>query len=266
MVTKCEHRLLSTSTLLSQAGKLEMTNAVFTSLPMFFLCTFLMHKTINKQVDKYRKHNLWRDGNVNAKNPPKAAWEMVCLPKSEGGLGVLNLETQNMALLLKYLDKFFNKADIPWVHMIWEKYYKNGKLPNHTPKGSFRWRNVLKLLDRYKGLAIVAMEDDSTCNLWHDFWGGMVPQQSFPELYSFAKKTNIRVKASKEISDLEQLFHLPLAAIAFEQLQVLLNALESAGNLHGNDTWTYIWGSPLFTSAKAYKQLTGTAPTHPSFA
>lgn len=27
--------------------------------------------------------------------PPKAAWEMVCLPKSEGGLGVLNVQAQD---------------------------------------------------------------------------------------------------------------------------------------------------------------------------
>lgn len=52
-----------------------------------------------KQVDKYRKHNLWRGGDVNAKNPPKAAWEMVCLPKSESGLGVLNMQTQILALI-----------------------------------------------------------------------------------------------------------------------------------------------------------------------
>ena len=31
----------------------------------------------------------------------KAAWDLVCLPKAEGGLGVLNLPTQNEALLLK---------------------------------------------------------------------------------------------------------------------------------------------------------------------
>lgn len=36
------------------------------------------------------------------------------MPKSEGGLGVLNLRTQNEALLLKYWDKFYNRADILW--------------------------------------------------------------------------------------------------------------------------------------------------------
>lgn len=52
--------------------------------------------------------------------------------KKDGGLGVPNLNTQNEALILKYLDKFFNKADIPWVHLVWEKHYSNGKLPKRV--------------------------------------------------------------------------------------------------------------------------------------
>lgn len=62
---------------------------------------------------------------------------MVCLPKFEGGLGVLNLRTHNEALLLEYLDKFFNKKDISWVHIVWEKHYNNGKLPGHIMRDHF---------------------------------------------------------------------------------------------------------------------------------
>ena len=62
------------------------------------------------------------------KKPSKAAWELVCLPKDEGGLGVLNLQTHNEALLLKNLHKFYNKFDIPWVNLIWERYYSSGSL------------------------------------------------------------------------------------------------------------------------------------------
>jgi hypothetical protein len=96
-----------------------------------------MHKIVIHQIDKYRKHCLWRKADVNDRTPPKAAWDMVCLPKKEGGLGVLNLEIHNEALLLKNLHKFFNKENIPWVQLLWKKYYDNGKLPNHTMKGSF---------------------------------------------------------------------------------------------------------------------------------
>lgn len=135
-----------------------------------------------KHLDKYRKHGLWRGGDPNARCPSKTAWELVCLPKTEGGLGVLNLQTQNEALLLKYLHKFFNRMDIPWVQLVWEKHYRNGRLPNHIKRGSFRWRDVLKLLDKFKGMAAVQLEDGKTCYVWTDLWEGKVPSQAYPEL------------------------------------------------------------------------------------
>lgn len=234
-----------------------MTNAVFTSLSMFHLCTFKMHKTVIKQVDKYRKHCLWRGGDTNDKSQPKAAWEMVCLPKSEGGLGVLNLGTQNEALLLKFLDKFFNRKNIPWVQLVWEKYYKNGKLPDHIRRGSFWWRDILKLLDTYKGMAMINLGDGRTCLLWSDIWASMMPMYNFPELFSFAKHKSVSVFLAKQMVDIIDQFHLPLSAEAFQQLQLLLEALENNANSNDQDIWGYIWRSNLFSSSKAYKHLIG---------
>lgn len=50
---------------------------------------------------------------MNGGNRPKAAWELVCKTKEEGGLGVIDLHLHNQALLMKNLDKFFNGRDIP---------------------------------------------------------------------------------------------------------------------------------------------------------
>jgi hypothetical protein len=55
LVTKCERRLVSTTTFLSQAGRLQMTNAVFSSLPTFYLCTFKMHKIVIEQMINTQK-------------------------------------------------------------------------------------------------------------------------------------------------------------------------------------------------------------------
>jgi len=130
LVTRCERHLAYTSSFLSQAGRLEIANSIFTSFPMFFMSTFKLHKKVIQQVDSYRKHNLWRGADINDKRPSKDAWELVCLPKDEGGLGVLNLKTQNEALLLKNLHKFFNRHDLPWVSLVWERHYNNGSLPS----------------------------------------------------------------------------------------------------------------------------------------
>lgn len=44
LVSKCERRLQTTSMFVSQAGRLQMTNAVFTSIPLFQMGTFMCPK------------------------------------------------------------------------------------------------------------------------------------------------------------------------------------------------------------------------------
>jgi hypothetical protein len=87
---------------------------------------------------------------MQSKRPPLAAWKMVTRAK-KGGLGVINLK--NEALLLKNLHKIFNKVDLPWVQLIWNRYYPNGKVHGLAKKGGFWWRGIVKLLPIYKGIA-----------------------------------------------------------------------------------------------------------------
>jgi hypothetical protein len=118
LISKCEKRLSYVSPFLSQAGRLELTNPVLTALPTYTMCSIALPKAVIKQIDKYKKYCLWRGAEENTRKMAKAAWSLVSLPKCEGGLGVLNLQTQNEALLLKHLDKFFNRKDLPWVNLI----------------------------------------------------------------------------------------------------------------------------------------------------
>jgi hypothetical protein len=92
----------------------------------------------------------------------------------KGGLGVIKLRVHNEALLLKNLHKFFNKADLPWVHLIWTQYYPNGKVPSQTPKGSFWWRWILRLLTQYNGLAHGVAGSGDTIFFWKDLWNGRI--------------------------------------------------------------------------------------------
>jgi len=48
LVTRCERRLTCTSVYLSQAGRLEFTNSIFAALPIYFMSTFQLHKTVIK--------------------------------------------------------------------------------------------------------------------------------------------------------------------------------------------------------------------------
>jgi hypothetical protein len=69
LVSKCERRLTVFSSFLSDAGRLQLTNDVLSALPTFAMCTFLLPKTVIKQIDKFRKHCLWRGSDPNSKKP-----------------------------------------------------------------------------------------------------------------------------------------------------------------------------------------------------
>jgi hypothetical protein len=45
---------------------------------------------------------------------------MIFKPKLKGGLGIVDFQKQSATLLIKFLDKFYNKQDLPWVHLVWD--------------------------------------------------------------------------------------------------------------------------------------------------
>jgi hypothetical protein len=129
LVEQIERRLVSTSIIMSQGSKLQLVNLVLSCLPTFYMCTIKLPVEIINQIDKYRRHCLWRRSDINVKKPPLAAWNLVTRPKRKGGLGVIRLRVHNDALLMKHLHKFYSKVDLPWVQLVWGEYYKNGRLP-----------------------------------------------------------------------------------------------------------------------------------------
>jgi hypothetical protein len=100
----------------------------------------------------------------------------------ERGLRLIRLRLQNEVLLMKNLDKFFSKADLPWVKLIWSQYYTNGKISGSRMEGSFWWRGNLRLLDTFKGLARAEFGSGDTILFWHDLWNSHVIKHQFPHL------------------------------------------------------------------------------------
>jgi hypothetical protein len=78
-----------------------------------------------------------------------AFWELIYNPKSCGGLGIVDFQKQNAALLIKFLDKFYNKVAIPWVKLSLSAYYQGKVAHAENMMGSFWWRDVLKQVDNF---------------------------------------------------------------------------------------------------------------------
>jgi hypothetical protein len=153
LISRIERRLVNTSNFLTQGGKLELVNSVLSSMTKFYMCSIKVPIEILDQINKYKSYCLWNCGDTNERKIPLIAWKKVTRPKMKGGFGVIKLRVQNEALLLKNLHKFINRADLPWVQLIWAHYYPNGKIPSPIFKGSFWWKGMLRLLTQNKGLA-----------------------------------------------------------------------------------------------------------------
>lgn len=129
LITKFEKRLTGISRFLSYQGRHILVNSVFSALATFYMCSLQLPPAVIKQIDKYQKHCLWSGGDINRKGSCLAAWDIACRAKEEGGLGIVDIKNQNVALLIKFLDTFYNHADIPWVQLTWAKLYQNNNTP-----------------------------------------------------------------------------------------------------------------------------------------
>jgi hypothetical protein len=227
LMDRIERRLTACSSLLSYFGRLQMVNLVLTSTATYAICTLKLPIGVIDNIDRARKQCLWRGTDPTKKGGNLAAWPMVRKPKRKGGLGVINLQVQNDALLLKHLHKFYNKADVPWVNLIWSKYYSD-KVPHATREvGSFWWKDVQRLSTIFRNIARCNIGDGTTVTLWHDRWSGDVLALRFSRLFSFARNPNVNVSEAMSAEDLDALFALPLSQEAFEELELLGEFLQS---------------------------------------
>jgi hypothetical protein len=86
---------------LPYGGRLVFRNSVLSSLDLFMLSFYEVPKKVLHKLDFYRSRFFWQGDDHKKKYMP-AKWGVICRPKDQGGLGVLNLELQNKCLLSKW--------------------------------------------------------------------------------------------------------------------------------------------------------------------
>jgi hypothetical protein len=164
---------------------------------------------------------------------------------------------------MKNLHKFYNRANIPWINIIWANHYSHS-LPSDKPVGSFWWRDVLKTLESFKGIARVEIGDGKTTLLWHDNWDGICKSAQYPELWSFASRKDITIQQAR-LAASHEMFHTLLSVEAFVQFQALNGFLVNLPHNNQRDKWLCNASASLFSSQKIYSHLMGNQWTHPIF-
>ena len=94
--------------MLSFGGRLVLLNSVLSSLPVFMLSFFEIPRGVLKKIEYFRSRFFWHYDS-HKKRYRLIKWPIICQPKEQGGLGVVNLDTQNKCLLSKWWFKLSNE-------------------------------------------------------------------------------------------------------------------------------------------------------------
>lgn len=114
---------------LSIAGRLVLLKAVLSAIPVYHMSVMSLPVWVIKEIDKIRKRFLWHGVNTEGRKMNLAKWEIVCMPKQLGGLGVVDLTSFNQALLLKWYFQWQSTEPRLWKESINQT---TTQLINHT--------------------------------------------------------------------------------------------------------------------------------------
>ncbi|KAL0406574.1 UNVERIFIED_CONTAM: hypothetical protein Slati_3971300 [Sesamum latifolium] len=94
---------------LSFAGRLELIYSVIQGVECFWLQIFPLPAAVVEKIHRLCRNFLWNSRRA------LVAWEEICHPKEEGGLGIRHIQSWNVALFARILWNIHRKADTLWV-------------------------------------------------------------------------------------------------------------------------------------------------------
>lgn len=111
LLNKLTNKLQSwSSQLLSIGGRLTLLNSSLSSVPLYALSLLRVPITVLDIIDKLRRQFQWQGYGSNKKKYVLINWPPICMTKSQGGMGILNLDHMNIAFLTKWLWKLKNPS------------------------------------------------------------------------------------------------------------------------------------------------------------
>jgi len=129
--------------ILSFGGKHVLINNVLNSIPIYLLSAIIPPNCVIHELHRIFARFLWNFKEVG-RNKHWVAWDVICRPKEEGGLGIRSLFDVSKALFAK-LWWIFRTQKSMWTIFMWNKYCKR-----HAPQvvewkgGSQTWKYMIE--------------------------------------------------------------------------------------------------------------------------
>lgn len=109
-----------------------------------------------EEIERVCRLYLWTDLTVR-KSQSVVAWDVVCMPKEYGGLGLHSMKIWNKVLLYNKIWDVENKKDRLWVKWMGAYYLKGTNLRQYKVKNddSWTWKALMRIWEEICGDGVV---------------------------------------------------------------------------------------------------------------
>jgi hypothetical protein len=142
-------------------------------------------------------------------------WEIVCTPKDQGELGLLNLGVHNKCLLTKWFFKLIN-SDGVWQQLLKNKYLRGKTLTQvqYMPGDSQFWAGLINVKDEFLSMDRFDLGDGSQVRFWEDSRITPHPIKTiFSTLYNIVRKKSASVRSVLSMTPLNVAFRRSLMEV-----------------------------------------------------
>lgn len=154
--------------LLSIGGRLVLIKSVLAAMPIHLMSVLRIPALVLKKINSLMADFLWEG--KHSSRIHWVNWRRICLPTSEGGLGILHLESMMKALQSRLAWSFVQGTSL-WAKLLRKKYGHPAELLGRTcPRAaSHCWKNVIPHLDfiQENSRWIIGRGD---IDFWRDRW------------------------------------------------------------------------------------------------
>ncbi|KAJ9536236.1 hypothetical protein OSB04_un000585 [Centaurea solstitialis] len=156
---------------LSFGGRMQLINSVLHSLQLYWMGVFNFPAAVIHEIEGLFRSFLWHQ-DVMGRGNCRVAWDMVCKPKANGGLGFKRLGWWNKALLAQHLWDLATKRESLWVRWVLCDAFKGANM--WIARKSTRWSWVLTKIMEIRPLFRMHIRttvgNGVNTNAWNDTW------------------------------------------------------------------------------------------------
>ncbi|CAN1292133.1 Putative ribonuclease H protein At1g65750 [Linum perenne] len=157
---------------LSLAGRVTLATSVLNAIPSYIMQTALLPAHICDKIDRKIRNIIW--GSVEgARKIHNIKWEIVCKPKSMGGIGLRSAWDLNKAFIMKIVWGLINHPTDLWARILISKYLKQvegGYALARKSGFSAIWRGIMKVWPHVTNGMHWSIKDGRNTRFWTDRW------------------------------------------------------------------------------------------------